>query len=174
MSGIFSDKQKPSVKAKETQEIIWEMKELKYSFFFVCAAKSEEVFFENDELLATIGSAYESTNPLTVISVLNTLEEVTPDFRGVTVKGSSVELKRRRDKKGGISIIKDGQINDFISEKNLEQMCFFDLYLKLFNDFDLFDEDYAHINDLFEIEQLEGEENPMLLENNIIQIKKEA
>ncbi len=110
-------------------EVFWILMELGHSYRFYIENPEHEVFFEHDELIA-FGEAYKDKQALSVMDVLDKLEEESPDYTGIRSEDGRVEMIRKRISKPGVLLEVDGRMIDFVSDTTLSKSNFLDIFDK--------------------------------------------
>ncbi len=126
----FLGKEKNEKSLKDSRpQLFWQMRELENAFHFFMPELPavEPLFLEYDELTA-IGEAYKERGPLNILDVLNTLEELAPEFAGIEVVGGVKLLRTRLSQSRGLILEVGGKIVYFMRDATLQKMNFLDFY----------------------------------------------
>lgn len=109
--------------------LFWQMQELEnaFHFFMPDLPEIEPLFLEYDELTA-IGEAYKERGPLNILDVLNTLEELAPEFAGIEVAESVKLLRTRLSQSRGLILEVGGKPVYFMRDETLTTINFLDFY----------------------------------------------
>lgn len=119
------------VEKAATESKYWHLLELERSYQFYIGnlpVPEIELYFEHDELLGE-NVAFENNFALSMIDVLEKLEEECPETAGIIAEKGRIELIRKKNLSNpGILIKIDKQVRDFFSDKAMATFNFLDFY----------------------------------------------
>jgi hypothetical protein len=123
---------KAEFKAAESK--FWNLLDLERSYQFYIGELPNpeiEIYFEHDELLGE-NEAFENNFALSMIDVLNKLEEEYPATGGIKAEDGKIELIRKNQiSNPGMLIQINGEVKDFFSDKAMATFNFLDFYAEL-------------------------------------------
>ena len=127
MKTLGSQKKQPPEFSKNSSTA-WKMEEMGNAFRFYVEDKNElELLIEKDEL-AAVGVAYEKRQPLSILDIMNRLEELSPKFAVIEISEEISLIRKRLALSRGLVMRREDSSNFFMKDETLDTINFLDFY----------------------------------------------